>query len=85
MTILLRFRPFLHLLVLLHNILKPKLTIFILNNISSERNEHGLCLSILNERNIIPNKPKMDMTDIVPNHLVLDELANFHSFAEHSK
>lgn len=27
----------------------------------------------------------MDMTDIVPNHLVLDELAYFHSLAEHSK
>lgn len=84
MTILLRFCPFLRLLVLLHNILKPKMTILVLNNISSQSNEHGLGLSILNKRNIIPNKPKVNMTNIVPNHLTLDELAYFHSFAKHS-
>lgn len=67
------------LLVFLDNILKLEVTIFILNEISAYIDEQVFLLGILQLANIFPDEPKVDVTDVVPLHFVLDELVDLNA------
>lgn len=72
-------------LVFFDNILKPEITVFVLYQILANIDQQSGLPGLPNTIHILTHKPKMNVTNIIPFHLVLDQLALIDPLAIHPK
>lgn len=70
-------------MILLYNIVKFEMTL--LHQVLANADEEAIFFVIVDAVNIVLNEPKMNTTNVVPLHLVLDELASINTLCIGSK
>jgi hypothetical protein len=72
-------------LVFFDNILKLEVTVLVLHQVLANIDQQSGLLGLLNTIHILTHKPKMNVTYIIPLHLVLDQLTHLDPLTIHPK